>query len=286
MTARPDVVPFLDKPSGSYSYLVADMDRRRAAIVDPVLEYEPKAARTSTAGAERIVEEVERRGLAVDWILETHVHADRLSAGGFLRDRLGGRLAIGARVTEVQAALKDRLGLDDLATDGSQFDHLFADGEGFRVGGVAAHAFSTPGHTPACLTYLIGDALFVGDTLFMPDSGTARCDFPGGDAHALYASIRKILRLPAETRIFVCHDYAPSREHQCETTVGAERSGNIHVNERATEDEFVRLRKARDRTLEAPTLILPSLQVNLPGGRLPKPDAKGRVYLRIPLNVL
>ena len=286
MTARPDVVPFLDKPSGSYSYLVADMDRRRAAIVDPVLEYEPKAARTSTAGAERIVEEVERRGLAVDWILETHVHADRLSAGGFLRNRLGGRLAIGARVTEVQAALKERLGLDDLATDGSQFDHLFADGEGFRVGSVAAHAFSTPGHTPACLTYLIGDALFVGDTLFMPDSGTARCDFPGGDAHALYASIRKILRLPAETRIFVCHDYAPSREHRCETTVGAERSGNIHVNERATEDEFVRLRKARDRTLEAPTLILPSLQVNLPGGRLPKPDAKGRVYLRIPLNVL
>jgi glyoxylase-like metal-dependent hydrolase (beta-lactamase superfamily II) len=286
MTARPDVVPFLDKPSGSYSYLVADMDRRRAAIVDPVLEYEPKAARTSTAGAERIVEEVERRGLAVDWILETHVHADRLSAGGFLRNRLGGRLAIGARVTEVQAALKERLGLDDLATDGSQFDHLFADGEGFRVGSVAAHAFSTPGHTPACLTYLIGDALFVGDTLFMPDSGTARCDFPGGDAHALYASIRKILRLPAETRIFVCHDYAPSREHRCETTVGAERSGNIHVNERATEDEFVRVRKARDRTLEAPTLILPSLQVNLPGGRLPKPDAKGRVYLRIPLNVL
>jgi len=286
MTARPDVVPFLDKASGSFSYLVADMDRRRAAIVDPVLEYEPKAARTSTAGAERIVEEVERRGLAVDWILETHVHADRLSAGGFLRNRLGGRLAIGARVTEVQAALKERLGLDDLATDGSQFDHLFADGEGFRVGSVAAHAFSTPGHTPACLTYLIGDALFVGDTLFMPDSGTARCDFPGGDAHALYASIRKILRLPAETRIFVCHDYAPSREHRCETTVGAERSGNIHVNERATEDEFVRVRKARDRTLEAPTLILPSLQVNLPGGRLPKPDAKGRVYLRIPLNVL
>ena len=286
MTAKPDVVSFLDKPSGSYSYLVADMDRRRAAIVDPVLEYEPKAARTSTVGAERIAEEVERRGLAVDWILETHVHADHLSAGDYLRNRLGGRLAIGARVVEVQAALKERLGLDDLATDGSQFGHLFADGEGFRVGAVAAHAFSTPGHTPACMSYLIGDALFVGDTMFMPDSGTARCDFPGGDAHTLYASIRKILRLPAETRIFVCHDYAPSRDHLCETTVGAERSGNIHVNERVAEDEFVRLRTARDRTLEVPTLMLPSLQVNLQGGRLPKPDAKGRIHLRIPLNVL
>jgi len=286
MTAKPEVIPFLDKPTGSFTYLVVDPDRRRAAIIDPVMEYEPKAARTSTIGADRIAAEVERRGLAVDWILETHIHADHLSAADHLHRRLGGRLAIGARVTDVQATFKERFGLDDLKTDGSQFDHLFADGEAFRVGSLPGHAFATPGHTPACVSYLIGDALFVGDTVFMPDSGTARCDFPGGDARVLYASVRKILRLPAETRVFVCHDYAPSREHACETTIGAQRASNIHVRDVVSEDEFAQLRTARDRTLEAPQLILPSLQVNLRGGQFPKPDAKGRVHLKLPLNLL
>lgn len=286
MSARPEVLPFLDKPTGSYSYLVVDPDRKRAAIVDPVLDYEHRAASTSTKGADRIVAEVERRGLAVDWVLETHVHADHLSAADHVRNRLGGRLAIGQRVAEVQATFKERFALDDLAADGSQFDHLFADGEAFRVGSVQAHAFSTPGHTPACMSYLIGDALFVGDTMFMPDSGTARCDFPGGNARQLFSSIRKMMRLPPETRVFVCHDYAPSRDHACETTIAAERAANIHVREGVSEEEFVALRTARDRTLEAPLLIHPSLQVNLRGGRLPKPGTKGPAYLKIPLNAL
>jgi glyoxylase-like metal-dependent hydrolase (beta-lactamase superfamily II) len=287
-TNGPEVLGFFHADTSSVSYVVVDPATRRAAIIDAVLDYDPKAGRTRTAFADAILATVAERKLTVDWVLETHVHADHLSAGAHCRDRLGSRLAIGANVTAVQAMVCEAFELaGELATDGSQFDHRFEADERFSIGGIAGRVMFTPGHTPACATYLIGDAAFVGDTLFMPDYGTARCDFPGGSAATLYGSIQRLLALPDATRLFTAHDYAPGgRPYAWETTVAAQRRDNLHVGGGISEAVFIERREARDKTLDAPVLILPSLQVNVRGGRLPKPTAKGRSFLKIPVNWL
>jgi glyoxylase-like metal-dependent hydrolase (beta-lactamase superfamily II) len=257
-------------------------------VIDPVLDFDPAAGRTDTRSADAIAGFVDKNRLAVEWILETHVHADHLSAAARLKAALGGRTGIGARVVDVQKRFAALFDVEqEFATDGRQFDRLFADGETFEVGGLAARVLHTPGHTPACATYLIGDAAFVGDTLFMPDYGTARCDFPGGDARTLFRSIRRILALPPETRLFLCHDYkAPGREvYAWETTVADQRAFNIHIRDGIDEDAFVALRTARDAELEMPRLILPSVQVNIRAGELPPPAANGIRYLKLPLNM-
>jgi glyoxylase-like metal-dependent hydrolase (beta-lactamase superfamily II) len=284
----PDVLAFFHAGTSSISYLVSDPATRRAAIIDAVLDYSARAGRTATGFADRILAAVAERQLVVDWVLETHVHADHLSAGAYCRDRLGSRLAIGANVTAVQSMVRDAYGLGaDFATDGRQFDHRFRPEERFNVGNLDAVVHFTPGHTPACVTYVIGDAAFVGDTLFMPDGGTARCDFPGGSAETLYRSIQRILALPDATRVFTGHDYAPGgRPYAWESTVAAQRRDNTHVGGGVAEAKFVAIREARDKTLEAPVLILPALQVNVRGGRLPSPDENGRSFLKIPVNWL
>lgn len=286
MADRPLVEALFHEPSSTVSYIVACPETGRAAVVDPVLDYDIYSGRTETAFAERLVERVRERGLSVEWILETHVHADHLSAGAFLRQALGGRTAIGGHIVDVQAVFKDIYNLPpEFLTDGSQFDRLFGDEERFRLGQVPARVLHTPGHTPACVTYVIGDAAFTGDTVFMPDFGTARCDFPGGDAAALYRSARRILALPPETRIFVGHDYAPGgREVAWETTVEEERRANRHVRDGIDEQAFVAMRTERDKVLDVPALLLPSIQVNMRGGDLPEPESNGRAYLKIPLN--
>jgi glyoxylase-like metal-dependent hydrolase (beta-lactamase superfamily II) len=285
---NPQVQAFFDPATWTVSYVVYDAPGGRAALVDPVLDYDPKSGRTGTASAERVVAFVRRQRLAVDWILETHAHADHLSAAPYLRKALGGRIAIGEPIRAVQGVFKEIFNLEpQFRLDGSQFDHLFSDGEAFRIGALEGEALHVPGHTPADMAYRIGDAVFVGDTLFMPDVGTARADFPGGDARTLYRSIRRLLALPPQTRLFVCHDYPPAgREPKWQTTVAEERGGNIHVRDGVTEDQFVALRTARDKTLEMPTLILPSIQVNIRAGELPPPEANGVSYLKIPLNAL
>lgn len=286
---KPDIQAFFDEPTNTVSYVVTDPASHQCAIVDSVLDYDPSAGRTSTASADRIIEYVRDKNLAVEWILETHVHADHLSAAPYLKKQLGGRIGIGDNIRRVQKVFGGLFNAEaEFHTDGSQFDHLFHDNEVFSVGGISALAIHTPGHTPACMTYIIGDAGFVGDTLFMPDYGTARCDFPGGDARQLYRSIRRILAMPDETRLFLCHDYkAPDRnEYRWETTVGEEKRHNIHVHEGITEDDFVRMRTERDATLGMPRLILPSVQVNMRAGDLPPPEDNGTRYLKIPLNVL
>ena len=286
MAERPLVEALFHEPSSTVSYIVACPESGQAAIVDPVLDYDIYSGRTETVFAERILERVRERGLSVEWILETHVHADHLSAGAFLKEAAGGRTAIGSHIVDVQAVFKDIYNLPpEFLADGSQFDRLFEDEERFRVGRVEARVLHTPGHTPACVTYVIGDAAFTGDTVFMPDFGTARCDFPGGDAAALYRSVRRILSLPPETRIFVGHDYAPGgREVAWETTVAEERRANRHVRDGIDESSFVAMRTERDRTLDVPALLLPSIQVNMRGGDLPEPESNGRAYLKIPLN--
>lgn len=286
MADRPLVEALFHEPSSTVSYIVACPETGRAAIVDPVLDYDIYSGRTETAFAERLVARVRERGLSVEWILETHVHADHLSAGAFLKQALGGRTAIGGHIVDVQAVFKDIYNLPpEFLTDGSQFDRLFGDEERFRLGQVPARVLHTPGHTPACVTYVIGDAAFTGDTVFMPDFGTARCDFPGGDAAALYRSARRILSLPPETRIFVGHDYAPGgREVAWETTVEEERRANRHVRDGIDEQAFVAMRTERDKVLDVPALLLPSIQVNMRGGDLPEPESNGRAYLKIPLN--
>ena len=286
---NPDVVPLFDEATNTASYVVVDPATRAAALVDSVLDFDPKSGRTATAAADRMVALVRERGLTVEWILETHVHADHLSAAPYLKDRVGGRIGIGEHVREVQTIFRALFNMEPgFVADGRQFDHLFADGERFRIGRLEAQAIHTPGHTPADVTYLIGDAAFVGDTLFQPDYGTARCDFPGGDAHALYRSIRRILALPPETRLFTGHDYkAPSRdEYAWESTVAEQRARNVHVRDGVGEDEFVALRKARDRTLDMPKLILPSVQVNVRAGQLPPAEDNGKRYLKIPIDAL
>jgi len=284
---KPLVTAFFDEATYTVSYVVREPSGPSAAVIDSVLDYDPKAGRTTTESADRIVEYVRAEKLSVQWILETHVHADHLSAGAYLKSKLGGRLAIGDHVGAVQAAFKKIFNLEpEFRTDGSQFDHLFRDGEGFAIGALHGRALYTPGHTPACVTYLIGNAAFVGDTLFMPDYGTARTDFPGGDAATLYRSIRRIYELPPATRLFMCHDYkAPGRDsYVWETTVAEQRSTNVHLHAGVAEADFVRMRTERDKTLSMPLLILPSVQVNMRGGHLPPPEANGVSYLKIPLN--
>ncbi len=284
----PEIAAFFDENTFTVSYIVADPHAGACAIVDAVLDYDPASGRTSTASADRLAAEVRARGLKVEWILETHVHADHLSAGHYLRDKLGGKLAIGDKVPVVQETFRKVFNLHDtVATDGRQFDRLFADGERFAIGGLPAEVMHVPGHTPACSAYLIGDALFVGDTLFMPDYGTARCDFPGGDARTLYRSVRRLLSLKPETRIFVCHDYkAPGRDNYAwETTVAAQKVGNVHIRDGIDEEAFVKMRTERDATLGMPRLILPSVQVNLRAGEMPPPEDNGVSYLKMPVNM-
>lgn len=287
--ARPSVHCFFDEPTFTASYVIHDPNSAKAAIIDSVLDYDAPSGRTSHASADAIIAYVEKQGLEVKWLLETHAHADHLSAAPYLQERLGGAIAIGREILTVQETFGALFNAGpDFARDGSQFDRLFDDGDRITLGEIDGVVMHVPGHTPADLAYIFGDAAFVGDTLFMPDYGTARADFPGGDAHTLYRSIRRLLALPAETRLFLCHDYkAPGRdEFVWETTVQDQRDHNIHVHNCVTEEEFVAMRTARDETLAMPTLILPSIQVNMRGGHLPEPEDNGTRYLKIPLDAV
>ena len=289
MGTQPEVTAFFDEPTFTVSYVVVDPATQTCAIVDSVLDYAPNSGRTSTMSADKIVAFVKEKDLKVEWLLETHVHADHLSAAPYLKEKLGGKIAIGSNIIVVQGVFGKLFNAGtEFERDGRQFDHLFQDGDSFTVGTIPARAIHTPGHTPACMTYVIGDAGFVGDTLFMPDYGTARCDFPGGDARTLYRSIQKIFALPDETRLFMCHDYlAPGRDaYAWETTVGEEKRRNIHVHEGVSEDDFVRMRTERDATLDMPRLILPSVQVNMRAGEMPPPEDNGMRYLKIPVDAL
>ena len=285
---KPVVTHFFDEPTNTYSYVVQDPNSSHCAIVDSVLDFDYAAGRTSTESAERILKFIKDNHLTVDWILETHVHADHLSAAPFLKEHTGAQLGIGEHIKTVQETFGKAFNEGtEFQRDGSQFDHLFADGDTFSIGELQAQVLHTPGHTPACLTYVIGDAAFVGDTLFMPDYGTARCDFPGGDARTLYRSIQKVFALPDQTRLFMCHDYkAPDRdEYAFETTVAEEKQNNVHVGGGTTEDEFVKMRTERDATLNMPRLILPSVKINMRAGHLPQPENNGQRYLKLPLNL-
>ncbi|MFB9146886.1 MBL fold metallo-hydrolase [Halomonas alkalicola] len=285
--ARPIVTHFFDEPTNTFSYVVQDPDSKSCAILDSVLDFDYAAGRTDTRSADEIIAFVREHGLEVEWILETHVHADHLSAAPYLHEALGGKTGIGAKITVVQDVFGKAFNAGtEFARDGSQFDRLFEEGDTFTIGQLEGRVLHTPGHTPACLTYVIGDAAFVGDTLFMPDYGTARCDFPGGDARTLYRSIQKVLALPGETRIFLCHDYkAPDREaYQHETSVEEQRRHNVHVHEGISEEEFVKMRTERDATLDMPKLILPSVQVNMRAGHMPPAEDNGQVYLKVPIN--
>ena len=285
----PVVRSFFDPATFTVSHVVHDPATRQAAIIDSVLDYDPAAGRTARASAEAIIAYVQAEGLSVAWLLETHAHADHLSAAPYLKERLGGTLAIGRQIIHVQQVFGAIFNAGpDFARDGSDFDRLFEDGDRFEIGGLQAMALHVPGHTPADMAYVIGDAVFPGDTIFMPDYGTARADFPGGDARQLFRSIRRLMALPDATRMFLCHDYlAPGRDdYAWETTVGAQRASNVHVHEGVGEDAFVAMREARDATLGMPRLILPSIQVNIRGGHLPEPESNGTRYLKIPLDAL
>jgi len=286
--STPQVKAFFDPATWTVSYIVHAGPGSACALIDTVLDYDPKSGRTTHASADRVASFVREQNLKVEWILETHAHADHLSAARYLKPLLGGRIAIGEHIRTVQSVFGRVFNLQDaVPADGSQFDHLFADNETFSIGELTGRALHVPGHTPADLAYLIGDALFVGDTLFMPDVGSARCDFPGGSADTLYSSVHRLLDLPAQTRLFVCHDYPPAgREPSWETSVGAQREANIHVHEGIGRDQFVAMRRARDATLGMPTLILPAIQVNIRAGNLPEPEANGTRYLKIPLDTL
>ena len=286
---KPEVTAFFDEPTNTVSYVVSDPSTDTCAVVDSVLDYDPHSGRTNPASADDIISFIKAKGLAVEWILQTHVHADHLSAAPYLHDTLGGKLAIGSAIKTVQETFGKLFNAGtEFQRDGSQFDVLFNDGDPFQLGTIPARAMHTPGHTPACMTYVIGDAAFVGDTLFMPDYGTARADFPGGDARQLYRSIQKIFSLPDQTRLYLCHDYkAPGRdEYRWETTVGEEKAANIHVHDGISEDAFVTMRTERDKTLDMPRLILPSVQVNMRAGEMPPPEDNGQRYLKIPVNAL
>jgi glyoxylase-like metal-dependent hydrolase (beta-lactamase superfamily II) len=285
----PEITAFFHEPTNTVSYLVADPATKVCAVIDSVLDYDADAARTGTEHADGLVAAIRAGGLTLDWILETHVHADHLSAAPYLRDRLGGRIGIGARITTVQHTFAEIYNAErGFARDGSQFDHLFEDGERFMIGGLGAEYLATPGHTPACGSYRVGDNIFVGDTLFMPDYGTARCDFPGGDARTMYRSIRRILDHQPQTVLWMCHDYkAPGRdEYAWRTTVGAEREQNPQVRDGISEDEYVAMREARDATLGTPKLLIPSIQVNMRAGHMPPPEDNGVRYLKVPINVI
>ncbi len=288
MTVHPEVTGFFDAATNTISYVVRDPGSDACAIVDSVMDIDYAAGRISHEHADEIIAFVERHGLRVEWLLETHVHADHLSAAPYIQGRLGGRLGIGARITVVQETFGKIFNEGtEFQRDGSQFDRLFEDGDAYAIGTMPAFAIHTPGHTPACMTHVIGDAAFVGDTLFMPDGGSARADFPGGDAGQLYDSIQKVLALPDAMRLFMCHDYGPNgREIRWETTVAEEKAHNIHVGRGATREAFVAMREARDATLDMPRLIIPSLQVNMRAGELPPPDRTGKRFLKVPLNSL
>ncbi|MCO7518679.1 MULTISPECIES: MBL fold metallo-hydrolase [unclassified Pseudomonas] len=286
------VEEFFDKATSTISYLVMDGETRQCALIDSVLDYDPKSGRTCTVSADKLIARVEALGAKVQWILDTHVHADHLSAAAYLKAQLGGSIAIGAQITQVQKVFGTLFNAEPgFARDGSQFDVLLVDEEGFRIGNLHARALHTPGHTPACMSYMVEDAgeiaVFVGDTLFTPDYGTARCDFPGASARTLYRSIRRLLAFPDQTRLFMCHDYLPGgRELRFMTTVAEQRANNIHIHEGVSEDSFVEMREARDKTLDMPVLILPSVQINMRSGQFPEPEANGVSYLKIPLNTL
>jgi glyoxylase-like metal-dependent hydrolase (beta-lactamase superfamily II) len=286
---NPVIKTVFDEATFTATHVVWDPETSKAAIIDSVKDYDPKSGRTRTVSADKVINLVQDEGLSVEWILETHVHADHLTAAPYLKAKLSGRLAIGARIDTVQGVFKKVFNVEkSFATDGRQFDKLLEDGEVFKIGNLEAKVMHTPGHTPACSTYVVGDAAFVGDTLFMPDYGTARCDFPGGDARLLYRSIQKILALPPQTRLFLCHDYkAPGRDtYVWQTTVAEERENNIHVHTGVSEDDFVKMRSERDKKLDMPVLILPSVQVNIRAGDLPPAEDNGVRYLKIPLDAL
>lgn len=286
---KPTVTSFFHADSCTWTYVVADPASRQAAIIDPVLDFDAKSGRTSTTSAQQVLDHVRAHALEVRWILETHAHADHLSAGHWLKPQCpGATLAIGEGIRTVQKTFRPIFNLGEhFPVDGSQFDHLFTDGERFAVGGIEAEVIAVPGHTSDSIAYRIGDALFVGDSIFMPDGGTARCDFPGGDARTLYRSIQRMFALPDETRVFVCHDYAPGgRAYACETTIAAQKAGNIHVRDGIGEDDFVAVRTARDATLAMPTLLLPAVQVNIRAGALPEPEDNGVRYLKLPIDRL
>ncbi len=287
LASKPEVIPFYDEDTNTFSYVVKDPQSKACAVVDSVMEIDYAAGRLSLKGANDMIDHIRRNNLVLEWIIETHVHADHLSAAPYIQEQLGGKIGIGEHIVTVQETFGKIFNEGtEFARDGSQFDRLFRDGDQYMVGNLVCHAMHTPGHTPACMSHVMGDACFVGDTLFMPDGGTARADFPGGDARILYQSIQRLLSLPGEVRLFMCHDYMPNgREVEYETTVAAERAENIHVHQGTSEDEFVHMREARDATLGMPRLILPSLQVNMRAGHLPEPESNDTVYLKLPLNL-
>jgi glyoxylase-like metal-dependent hydrolase (beta-lactamase superfamily II) len=285
---RPEIRAFFDEPTNTVSYLVSDPATKRAAVVDPVLDFDHRTGKASTRSSDAILRAADSAGLTIEWVLETHAHADHLSGAPYIKLKTGAKVGIGEHIREVQKIFRPVFNATDLKGDGSEFDHLFKDGERFKIGGLDGEVIHTPGHTPACVSYKIEDAVFVGDTLFMPDYGTARADFPGGSARDLYRSIKRILDLPPQTRLFICHDYkAPGRDsYAWETTVGEERERNVHVRDGVSEDEFVAMREARDATLAAPLLLLPSIQVNIRGGNLPPEEINGVRYLKIPVKMV
>ncbi len=295
-SSKMHIESFFDSATFTFSHLLADLSTRQCALIDSVLDYDPKSGRTSTTSADRLVERVKALDLKVQWILETHVHADHLSAAPYLKNQLGGQLVIGAHITTVQNVFGNLFNAgSEFARDGSQFDRLLADGEAFQIGTLQARAMHTPGHTPACMTYVVRDSgdvsekqvAFVGDTLFMPDYGTARCDFPGGNASVLFQSIQKVLSLPDNTELYLCHDYPPeTREPHCITTVAEQKNANVHVHRGVNEAEFVAMREKRDASLAMPVLILPSVQVNMRAGQMPPPEDNGQRYLKIPIDAL
>ncbi|WP_019962234.1 MBL fold metallo-hydrolase [Woodsholea maritima] len=286
---KPDVTGFFDPATYTISYIVADPETQACAIIDSLLDFDQASGRTSTASADKLINVVKARGLNCEWIIDTHVHADHLTAAPYIREQLGGKTAIGAHVSTVQKVFSSIFNEgQSFHTDGSQFDHLFEEGETYHIGKLSGRAIHTPGHTPACMSHVIGDAVFVGDTLFMPDYGTARCDFPGGDAGTLFDSIQRLFELPDETRMFLCHDYLPQGRDQYvwETTVGAQKRGNIHVKAGTSREAFIEMRTARDATLAMPQLILPSVQINMRAGHMPPPEANGQSYMKLPINML
>ena len=286
---RPNVQEFFDDATNTYSYVVWDPSNNVAAVIDSLLDFDQASGRTKTISADRLIAFVKDKGLTVDWIIDTHVHADHLTAAPYVKSQLGGRTGIGEHISTVQKVFANIFNEDQrFHTDGSQFDHLFKDGETYKIGTIDAKAIHTPGHTPACMSHVIGDAVFVGDTIFAPDFGTARCDFPGGDAGTLYDSIQRLFELPDETRVFLCHDYkAPGRDsYMFETTIADEKAHNIHVGGSASKEDFVKMRTARDATLDMPKLILPSVQINMRAGNLPEPEDNGQRYMKLPINAL
>ncbi len=288
MSAKPEIRAFFDEPTNTVSYLVWDPATLEGAVIDPVLNFDHRSGKATVESADALLAEAEKLGVKIGLVLETHAHADHLSGAPYIKLKTGAKVGIGEHIREVQRIFRPVFNAMDVSGDGSEFDHLYKDGERFKIGTLEAEVIYTPGHTPACVSYKIGDAVFVGDTLFMPDFGTARADFPGGDAHALYRSIHRLLSLPPETRLFICHDYkAPGRDQYAwETTVGEERARNVHVHDGVSEDEFVAMRTKRDATLAAPLLLLPSIQVNMRAGKLPPAEANGVRYLKVPVKLV